>query len=411
VPHTGWVRTVGVEEELLLVDPTSGCPIAVAGLVLDHVDREAVAGNGLDAGQVGPFGAELQQQQLEIRTRPHVELEGLAADIRTGRDLIIDAASAYGARALAVGTSPLPVEPELVRKPRYEEMAVRFGLTAREYLTCGCHVHVSVDSDAEAVGVLDRIRVWLPAVLAISGNSPFWQGADTDYESYRSQAVRRWPSSGPTDVFGSVASYRNLVSSMVSCGVLIDEGMVYFDARVSRSYPTVEIRIADVCLDARDAVLVAALCRGLVETAAREWSAHEPAPVVSTALLRLATWQAGRYGLDGNLLDPFTAQPRPAQDVLRQLLDHIGHALGLTGDETLAEEGVERVIARGNGAGQQRAALQRAGHLVDVMDALAAVTAGRAVVGRGPCRGATRRRATTPIPLVGPSPDRSSRRD
>jgi carboxylate-amine ligase len=381
MPHTGWVRSIGVEEELLLADPTSGCPIAVAGVVLDQIDCETVARDGLDRRRIRRFGAELQQQQLEIRTRPHVELEGLAADIRAGRDMIIDAASAYGARAVAVGTSPLPVAPELVREPRYEEMAVRFGLTAREHLTCGCHVHVSVDSEAEAVGVLDRIRVWLPIVLAIGANSPFWQGTDTDYASYRSQAVHRWPSSGPTDVFGSVASYRDLVSGMVACGVLIDEAMVYFDARVSRSYPTVEIRIADVCLDTRDAVLVAALCRGLVETAAREWAAHEPVPAVPTALLRLATWQAGRYGLDGSLLDPFTARPRPAHDVLRQLLDHIGLALGLTGDETLAEEGLERVIARGNGAGQQRAALQRAGHLVGVMDALAEVTAGRAVVG------------------------------
>jgi carboxylate-amine ligase len=381
MPHTGWVRSVGVEEELLLVDPASGCPVAVAGLVLDHVDRGPVAGDGLRSGRVRRFGAELQQQQLETRTRPHIELEALAADIRGGRDLVTEGAAVYGARAVAVGGSPLPVEPELVRKPRYEEMALRFGLTAREHLTCGCHVHVSVASEAEAVGVLDRIRVWLPAVLAISGNSPFWQGVDTDYASYRSQAVRRWPSSGPTEVFGSVAAYRDLVASMISCGVLLDEGMVYFDARVSRSYPTVEIRVADVCLDARDAVLVAGICRGLVETAAGEWAANRPAPVMSTALLRLATWQAGRYGLGGSLLNPYTAQPRPAHDVLGQLLDHIGPALCLSGDETLAEEGLERVIARGNGAGQQRAALQRTGQLVGVMDALAAVTAGHAVVG------------------------------
>ena len=103
-----------------------------------------------------------------------------------------------------------------MHKPRYEAMAVRFGLTAHEHLTCGCHVHVSVDSEAEAVGVLDRIRIWIPILLAISANSPFWQGSDTGYESYRSQVVRRWPSSGPTDVFGSVANYRDLVSGMIS---------------------------------------------------------------------------------------------------------------------------------------------------------------------------------------------------
>lgn len=381
--HTGWVRSVGVEEELLLVNPVNGCPVPVASLVLDHAGERAThspggpAAGGLDPAGIRQFEAELQQQQVEARTQPHVELDALADDVRSARDRLIAAARAVGARLVAVGTSPLPVMPQLMPKPRYEEMAARFGLTADEHLTCGCHVHVSVDSDAEAVGVLDRIRVWLPTLLAISANSPFWQGADSGYASYRSLVVRRWPSAGPTEVFGSAANYRRLVSDMISGGVLLDEGMVYFDARVSCRYPTVEIRIADVCLDARDTVVVAALCRGLVETAARDWAASRPPPVLATPLLRLATWQAGRYGLAGNLLDPHTAQPRPAPQVVGQLLDHVGPALCLTGDGGVVEEGLARLTTHGNGADQQRAALRKTGDIVEVMETLANVTAGQ----------------------------------
>jgi carboxylate-amine ligase len=206
----------------------------------------------------------------------------------------------------------MPVTPRPVAKPRYEQMVERFGLTTTEHLTCACHVHVSVESDAEAVGVLDRIRVWLPTLLAISANSPFWQGQDSGYASFRSQAMARWPSAGPTEVFGSAPAYRKMVSDMVASGVLLDEGMVYFDARASHRYPTVEVRVADVCLDPRDAVLVAALCRGLVETAGQEWAAGLDPPTVPAAMLRLASWQAGREGLDGDLLDPVTHRPRPA---------------------------------------------------------------------------------------------------
>lgn len=103
-------------------------------------------------------------------------------------------------------------------KGRYQRMAQRYGLTEQEQLTCGCHVHVSVDSDAEAVGVLDRIRIWLPTLTALSANSPFWQGRDTGYASFRSQVWARWPSSGPIEVQGSTERYRALVQALLKSG-------------------------------------------------------------------------------------------------------------------------------------------------------------------------------------------------
>jgi glutamate---cysteine ligase / carboxylate-amine ligase len=149
-------------------------------------------------------------------------------------------------------------------------MAERFGPTAQEVLTCGCHVHVSVESEEEGIAAVDRIRVWLPVILAISANSPFYDGRDTGYASYRSQLWMRWPSAGPTDAFGTPEAYHELVRSMVESGVLLDDGMIYFDARLSQRYPTVEIRVADVCVDLEDTLVIAALCRALVETAAAE---------------------------------------------------------------------------------------------------------------------------------------------
>ncbi|WP_143665942.1 YbdK family carboxylate-amine ligase, partial [Streptomyces griseus] len=176
----------------------------------------------------------------------------------------------------------------------------------QEQLTCGCHVHVSVASDEEGVAVLDRMRRWLPVLLALSANSPYWQGRDSGYSSYRSQVWGRWPSAGPVDVHGSAEAYHDRVRSLVGTGALRDEGMIYFDARLSHRYPTVEVRIADVCLDPADTVLLATLVRGLVDTAAREWRAGEPPPDIDTSLLRVATWRAGRSGLEGRLVHPRT---------------------------------------------------------------------------------------------------------
>src|SRR3546814_18115899 len=122
--------------------------------------------------------------------------------------------------------------------------------------------------------------------------------------------------------------------------VILDEGMVYFDARLSQHYPTVEIRVADVCLRASDTVLVAALCRGLVETAAREWARSVEATAVPTTLVRFATWQAAREGVSGRLLDPFTLRPQRAWDVIDRLVEHIRPALGEPADVQLVTAGL-----------------------------------------------------------------------
>ena len=289
------MRTVGVEEELLLVDADEGRMTPMATRVLRVATARGDAGGEI-AG-TGSLEFEFQEQQIEAYTSPHTAMSALEEELRGWRRKAASAAHEVGARVVASATSPVEVEPRLVRNARYVEMAERFAIVAREQLTCGCHVHVSVGSAEEAVGVLDRIRVWLPALVAVSANSPFWQGGDTGYASFRSQALLRWPVSGPTEVFGTAEGYRALIDGMLASGTILDEGMVYYDARCSHRFPTVEIRAADVCLDVRDAVLVAALCRGLVETAAEEWAAGEPPPPVPAALLRLATWQAARWGV------------------------------------------------------------------------------------------------------------------
>ena len=145
----------------------------------------------------------------------------------------------------------------------------------------------------------------------MSANSPFYDGHDTGYASYRSQMWMRWPSAGPTDTFGTPDAYHELVRSMVESGVLLDDGMIYFDARLSRRFPTVEIRVADVCVDVEDTLVVAALCRALVETAAAEAARGDPVPQMSTSLLRLAGWRAGHDGVGGVLVLDGVHPPRP----------------------------------------------------------------------------------------------------
>ena len=367
------IRSVGVEEELLLVEPGTGKPLAVAETALRTMDTD----DGRQAGAQGHAGEslefELQRQQLETNTKPCFELSELSEELRHGRSLAAEVAGRVGARVAALATSPVHVEPQMVHKGRYLQMAHAFGLTAYEQLTCGCHVHVSIASPEEGVAVIDRIRPWLPVLLALSANSPFWQGRDSAYASFRYQAWSRWPSAGPTDAFGSAEVYQQTVQQMVSTGTLLDTGMVYFDARLSEHYPTVEIRVADVCLYADDAALIAALARALVETEARRWRAGSAIPAHRTEMLRLAAWRASRSGLDDVLLNPHTGLPEPASTVADAMLEHIRDALDETGDTDAVTRLVGAVLARGNGAAFQRRAC-RDGSLGSVIEKTAEIT-------------------------------------
>jgi glutamate---cysteine ligase / carboxylate-amine ligase len=365
------VRTVGVEEELLLVDSRDGRAVPLADALLRHGSAAAAARPYLTGGPSRPpLDGELQQEQVETASLPHTDLHALRADLHRLRVCADTAARSLGARVAALATSPLPVTPRLTETSRYRSMREEFGLTCAEQLTCGCHVHVAVDSDEEGVAVLDRIRAWLPVLIAIASNSPYWKGLDTEYAGYRTQAWSRWPSTGPTDVLGSAAAYHRLVEQMLATGSLLDEGMIYFDARLSRHYPTVEVRVADVCTDVDDAVLVAALCRALVDTAAAEWRAGVRPAAVATTVLRLAAWRASRSGVDGLLVDPVTHRLRPAGDVVASLVEHVRPALAAVGDLRLVEAGTDRVLARGSGARRQRQVTATCGRLAwTVLDA------------------------------------------
>src|SRR3954470_14453719 len=382
----GSVRTIGVEEELLVVDP-SGRPVPLGP---DALEIAARRGEGEtpeehdraddDADDEEPAAhlvPELKAQQLELGTPVCGTLAEVESELRFWRRRADAAAASVGGRVAALASSPVAVDPVPTEGERYRRMLDTFGLTAAEMLTCGCHVHIGVEDDEEGVAVLNRIRVWLPLLTALTANSPFWQGDDTGYASYRSRAWQRWPSAGPNELFTDAADYRRLVDDVLATGTVLDSGMLYFDARLSEKWPTVEVRTADVALRAEDAVTLAGVVRGLVETAARDARAGDPPPALPAPVLRVAAWRAGRSGLNGDLVHPLTGRPAPAADVLGALLDHVRPALAAAGDEERVTEGLGALLRRGTGADLQRRVHQETGDLTAVVRAAVAVTAGR----------------------------------
>jgi len=297
---------------------------------------------------------ELFLQQIEVNTEPSQSLDELRGHLVAGRERAVAAAEGAGAALIAMPT-PLFAghEGELTPKPRYQQMLDLYGAVGKRGPVCGMHVHVEVEGDDEGVRVLDRLQPWLPVLVALSANSPFDRGIDTLYASWREQVWDGWPSSGPVEPFGDADGYHEAVRRLICSEAILDEAMVYFDVRLAAEHPTVETRVADVCTDVDDALLVAAVTRALVETSA---STDEPDPPWRIEMLRAGRWLARRYGLTGSLLDPRTGKPQPAAEVVGLVLDEVADALRAAGDEDFVRKVAERLLRDGGGAGRQRAA-------------------------------------------------------
>ncbi|MCG7593113.1 glutamate--cysteine ligase [Mycobacterium sp. PSTR-4-N] len=352
------IPTIGVEEEFLLVDPDTGAP-----LPRNRDVAERAADLGLD------LQLELTSCQIETATDVMQTAEELHTALARLRGTVADAAGQAGARLLAVGLPPtLPHDFPVTDTPRYRDIGDRFGMIAHEQGICGCHVHVAVPDRDAAVAVSNRLRPWLPVMLALTANSAIYRNADTGHSSWRSVLWARWPSAGPPPLFDSAADYDAAVRMLVQSEVIRDDGMVYWDVRPSANFPTVEIRVADVPATVGETALLATLSRAAVMTALTEEERGQAQPTVDAWTLKAAYWKAARDGLDGTGVDLRSNTAAPMRTLLHQLLDWVRPALERTGDEDVVRRGVAAVFEHGNGAMRQRRAWRR-GH--DVRDVLA----------------------------------------
>ena len=277
---------------------------------------------------------------------------------------------------MASGVAPYrtPGLAAVTGQPRYQELARRYGPVVAEAGTCACHVHVGVPSRDLGVQVLARLRPWLAPLLAVTANSPIAGGHDTGWASWRYAIQSRWPTATPPAAWPDAAAYDAAVRRLIGQGAALDERSVYFLARLSPRYPTVEVRVADVCLDAGTAVLLAGLTRALVATALAEARRGTPAAAPPARQVAAALAAAARHGLAGAGADPFTGQPADATALRARLLDHVYPALSDHGDTETVTRLLRRLDDRGTGADRQRALFTSAASTPAFITALARET-------------------------------------
>ncbi|MFI8825175.1 glutamate--cysteine ligase [Streptomyces sp. NPDC053431] len=362
MPREQWrPLTVGAEEEYLLVDPVTRelraeAPKVVAEAAVELGDRVTT---------------EITGYQVEVRTEPHSDLGLFAEQVRAMRASVVRAAARHGLGVISSGTPvlPQPLSPPITEGARYARSVATFGALDDEQSICACHLHVGVPDLGTALRVGNHLRPRLPALIALTANSPFWQGRDTGYASWRTLAWARWPAAGPPPYVESPAHFESLVADLTATGAVMDRGGLYWDIRPSHHAPTLEVRVADAAATARDTVLLAAIVRALVDTALTDIEAGRPAFRPSVEILRAACWRAARDGLTGAAVD-LSGRLVPATSLVDELLDDLGPSLLRHGDLETVTAGWAVLRAGGGGAERQRDAHRDRGGLPGVVDHL-----------------------------------------
>jgi carboxylate-amine ligase len=361
---SAFVPTIGVEEEFLLLDPINGRPVPAGPAVLDAL-----------AGTYGPRG-ELMRHQVEGATSVCTELAQVRMELRRLRRMLGAAAVEQNCRLAATGISPY-ANPGLLALSdgwRYRRLAQRYpGLTAGAGV-CGCHVHVGVPSRDFGARALGWLPPWLAPVLALSANSPISAGHDTGWHSRRYALAARWPSARPPAAWRGSAHYDATVRRLITSGAAMDARSVYYLARLSPRYPTIEVRVADVCPDVDTAVLVAALVRGLVMTALQSVRDGRRPPRTAPGAVDAGLAAAARTGLPGEGIDVMTGARVPQRTLIAGLRRHVDEALALAGDQQAVDHLLSLLADRGTGAERQRLHWRRDPSPVAFVRALARCT-------------------------------------
>jgi carboxylate-amine ligase len=358
----GWAPpTVGVEEEYLLVDPDTGVPVAAA----EEVMRRAAKHTALGGREVQH---ELLQAQIEVGTPVCATLHEVAGNLLRMRHALGAAAEEAGCRLVATAaagvraSAPIPVTEDA----RYRAIGEHARRLVDEQLICGMHVHVTIPDPDTGVAVLNRIRPWLGLLLAISANSPVWEGERTGFASWRHVVFSRWPVTGIPPAFHDGADYHGRAAALVDSGLIADTGQLYWSARLSRRYPTIEVRVTDVQLRVEEAVLLTGLIRALVtrlgengEKDGKEGKGASAPPFAAQARewLDAALWYGARHGLTGLLPDPWTGRLLPAVSVVRDAIEYLAPVLTTAGDTAHVVPHLHHVLTQGNGAQRQCQAL------------------------------------------------------
>jgi carboxylate-amine ligase len=357
--------TIGVEEELMILDP-EGWDTAQA------IDRLCEALGPDYEGRVKP---ELMQSVLEIATAPCETVADAGRELVELREAVIGCAESLGLAIAASATHPFAcaTDQEIVDRPRYRELVDELGIIARNELIFGTHVHVGMEGADRAVYVADGIRRYLPLLLALSTNSPFWQGERTGLMSSRVPVFRAFPREGIPPHYGTWEIFSHRVELMMRAGAIPDYTFLWWDVRPHPNLGTVETRIFDQQTHVEQTISLAALNICLAHRLAAAYDAEEPLLEYPSELIDDNKVRAACRGIDGRLVDFRAGEQVPAPEMASGLIARLGPNADTLGCRAELE-GIEDLLENGTGAHRQLRMHERTGDLVGLAAEIAAAS-------------------------------------
>ncbi len=344
--------TVGIEEEYLLVDLETRALSADPPKELFQRCSDAL----------GDLVAhEFLKSQIEVNTPVAKSIPEAARMLAELRSTIAEIAGAYDLAPIAASTHPFSswADQAFTDMERYITIAEDLQAVVRRLLICGMHIHVGIEDDELRIDIMNQMRYFLPHLLALTTSSPFWQGRDTGLKSYRLSVWDEMPRTGLPEDFASFADFNKHIDALVGAGIIEDGTKLWWDIRPSARFPTLEMRIADVCTSIQDAASVAALYACIIRMLWRLKTKNQRWRQYSAMLIEENRWRAQRYGLEGGLVDFGRGEVVDYRTLVGEIMDLVAEDAAALGCETEIAN-ISQIFERGTSAHRQVACYEAA---------------------------------------------------
>jgi len=358
--------SLGIEEEYQTIDPESRD-------LRSHIATEMLAQGKIRLEE--RVKAELHQSVIEVGTRICKNIQEAQEDLFDLRRNMIRLAEENQLQLVAGATHPFADwrTQEIYPDERYDQVVEDLQLVARSNLIFGLHVHVGIEDKEAAIRIMNSLRYFLPHILSLSTNSPFWMGMETGYKSYRAKVFEHFPRTGIPDSFSSYSEFESYVDLLVKTGCIDNGKKIWWDLRPHPFFSTVEVRACDIPMRAKETIAIAALIQA---TACKLWHLHESNldfRQYSRPLLMENKFRAVRYGLDGKLIDFGKQAEVPVRDLIVEYLAFVDDVVDELGCRSELEY-IHTMLDRGSGADRQLAVFRETGSLKAVVDYMAEET-------------------------------------
>lgn len=351
--------TIGIEEEYQVISPDTR-------ELTSHEQKIVEVANRHMEDQVK---AEMHQAVVEVGTKICKDVNEARDEVRYLRKTISAIAHDLDLRIGAAGTHPFSAWQKqlLTPHPRYNEIINELQDTARSNLIFGLHVHVGIEDRSMALHIANSIRYFLPHLYAISTNSPFWEGRNTGFKSFRTKIFDKFPRTGIPDFFDSVAEYDDYINLLIKTRCIDNAKKIWWDIRVHPFYPTLEIRICDIPLNADDTIAIAALIQALVAKLYKLRESNLNFMIYRRHLINENKWRASRYGIDGKLIDFGKEQEVNTRVLISEIIDFVDDVLDDLGSREAISH-INKILESGTGADRQLKVFEETGSLEKVVD-------------------------------------------